>query len=356
MKYDPQSLIKFSKATLRSFGCNETEADIVADHLIEANLAGHDSHGVGMLPMYGAQVKDGNLIPNQMPEIMPAQGAVSVIDAKKGFGHRMALLALDAAIETIDQHRVAVMSLRNSGHISRVGTYSEYCAAKGYVSLHFVNVVGHDPIVAPFGASEGGFSTNPISMAMPVQGKAAPLLDIATSTVAFGKVRVANNKGETVPDGWIVDGDGVNTNDPSPMADHKIGALSAFGAYKGSGLGIFAELMAGALAGTSTVDKADIFPNGVLNNMLSIIIDPEAFDDRNAIEDRIGGFSSFIKSRKPAKDVAEVLLPGEPENQFRADRSQYGISVDDETIRQITETITLFGQEPTDIVQLLTTP
>ncbi|MCL4152616.1 UNVERIFIED_CONTAM: hypothetical protein GTU68_033501, partial [Idotea baltica] len=198
-------------------GCNEREAKIVSDHLIRANLTGHDSHGIGMLPMYALQVKDGNLIPNQTPVFHAPVGAISVVDAQRGFGHHMTLLALDHAMRTIDEHRVAILGLRNAGHVSRVGTYSEYCAAKGYVSIHFVNVVGHAPLVAPYGSKEAGFSTNPISMAMPIEGKAKPLLDMATSTVAFGKIRVASNKGETVPLGYLVDADGVPTTDPNPM-------------------------------------------------------------------------------------------------------------------------------------------
>ena len=343
MKFSHNSLNMLAKTTLQSFGCSEKEAIIVAGHLVEANLAGHDSHGIGMLPMYGLQVRDGNLIPNQTPEFLPANGAVSVVDARKGFGHHMTLLALNHAMKTVPEHKVALLGMRNAGHISRVGTYSEYCAARGYASIHMVNVVGHPPIVAPHGAREGGFSTNPISMAMPQNGEAIPMLDMATSTVAFGKVRVAHNKGEPVPLGNIVDGDGLPTTDPAPMVENKIGALSAFGNHKGSGLGIFAEIMAGALAGTNTIDAAENFPNGVLNNMFSVIIDPSGFDDPEEIAARTAGFSQFIKSRKPAKGTDEVLLPGEPENISRARRRTKGVPVDDETIRQIVEIGISFG-------------
>ena len=110
---------------LAGFGCNKEESRLVAEHLILANLSGHDSHGIGMLPVYGKQVEDGNLIPNQTPEVISTAGAVSVIDAKRGFGHRMALLALDVAINSCRENKVAVLGLRNSGHVSRTGHYSE---------------------------------------------------------------------------------------------------------------------------------------------------------------------------------------------------------------------------------------
>jgi len=265
--------------------------------------------------MYGDQVLDGNLIPNQTPAYHAPTGAISIVDAKLGFGHRMALLGLDHAMKTLPQHKVAILGLRNSGHVSRVGTYSEYCAARGYVSIHMVNVVGHPPLVAPHGACDGGFSTNPISMAMPVGGHAQPMLDMATSTVAFGKVRVASNKGEKMPPGCLVDKEGLPTTDPNPMAERHDGALSAFGEHKGSGLGIFVELMAGALASTDTVATKENLPHGVITR--------------------------------------EILMPGEPEINNRAHRQEFGIPVDQETIHQLIETGAHFNLDKDKLSGLL---
>jgi len=343
MFYTSHSLTALTKTVLSAFGCNDEEANLVADHLVMANLTGHDSHGIGMLPMYGGQVRDGNLIPNQTPVFHDPVGAISVVDAQRGFGHRMTLLALDHAMQTIQKHSVAVLGLRNSGHVSRVGTYSEYCAAKGFVSIHFVNVVGHQPLVAPFGARAPGFSTNPISMAMPVDGKAKPMLDMATSTVAFGKIRVASNKGESVPLGYLLDDEGVPTTNPDPMATAQSGAMSAFGEHKGSGLGLFAELLAGALAGTDTIAAEDYIPEGVFNNMLSIIIDPGAFDSPDAVAKRTTQFYDYIKGKPTAKGVDELLMPGEPEQICQAQRLAKGIQVDDEPLRQIIEIAVHFG-------------
>lgn len=353
MLFTKESLTAFAHQVLCGFGCDESEAQTVSKHLVLANLTGHDSHGVGMLPMYGAQVRDGNLIPNQEPVFHPPVGAISIVDAKRGFGHRMAPLALDHAMQTIDEHKVAILGLRNAGHVSRVGTYAEYCAARGYVSLHFVNVVGHPPLVAPHGAREAGFATNPISMAMPIEGKAKPLLDLATSTVAFGKIRVASNKGESVPLGYLVDAEGVPTTNPDPMANEHIGALSAFGEHKGSGLGLFVELLAGALAGSETVADENFIPAGVFNNMLSIVIDPSAFDSPDAIAKRAMDFYAYIKAKPTAKGVDDVLMPGEPEKLSMANRSKLGIPVDKETLRQIIETSREFDLEEDALMKTL---
>ncbi len=335
MRYTADSLTTLAQSILTGFGCDRDEADIVADHLIRANLAGHDSHGIGMLPVYGMQVKDGNLIPNQTPVFLPDCGAVSVVDAKCGFGHRMALLALDHAIETCRKHRVAVLGLRNSGHVSRTGHYSEYCAQQGLISIHFVNVWGHAPLVAAHGSSQAGFSTNPISIGIPVDGKAKPMLDLATSTVAFGKVRVAHNRGEKIPIGWVIDDAGQPTDDPTPIWENRTGALTPFGQHKGSGLAIFVELLAGAVAGKETVATGNHIPNGVYNNMFSILIDPLAFDSQEQIEERVLEFYQSIKSSRPAGGVKEVLMPGEPELQHKAEREAKGIEVDSETVEQL---------------------
>lgn len=353
MRYSADSLQAAAITILNGFGCGDNESVIVADHLIRANLSGHDSHGIGMLPMYGQQVEDGNLIPNQTPEFLPVAGAICVVDAKRGFGHRMALLALDHAIETANEHNVAVLGLRNSGHISRAGNYSEYCAAKGLVSLHFVNVWGHPPLVAHFGSCEPGFSTNPVSIGIPVNGKARPMLDMATSTVAMGKVRVAYNRGEKIPSGWVIDDEGHSTNDPAPIWERREGALTAFGAHKGSGLGIFVELLAGALAGKETVATGNNIPRGVFNNMLSVIINPEGFDTSSDIEARVLEFYEYIKGGKPVDGVAEVLMPGEPEERRAADRRENGIEVDAATIEQLMETAALFDVDTSELEQML---
>lgn len=341
--YSVESINQYALDVLSVFGCSTAEAQIVASHLVDANLTGHDSHGIGMLPLYGEQILGGNLIPDQTPLLNQPEGATVTVDARRGFGHRMALLALDHAMQLVPTHRMALLAMKNSGHVSRVGTYSEYCAAKGYVSMHFVNVVGHAPIVSPFGAAQSGFSTNPISMAMPVEGKAEPLLDMATSTVAFGKVRVASNKGEKMPPGCLLDEDGLETLDPNPMAEHRQGSLAAFGAHKGSGLGIFVELLAGALASDHTVATMPHLPGGVINNMLSIIIDPAALDDPASVASRTMALTDFIKNRTPAKGVDEILLPGEPERNSRVKRNQTGIPVDQTTLQQIDAMVASFA-------------
>jgi len=354
MRYTAQSLTQLSLTLLGAFGCNDEEANIVANHLVKANLSGHDSHGIGMLPMYGKQVSHGDLVPNQTPDLFEPTGAVTCVDAKRGFGHHMAILSLDHAMKTIPEHKVAILGMRNAGHVSRVGTYSEYCSQKGYVSIHMVNVVGHDSIVAPFGSRESAISTNPISMAMSVNKEPSPMLDMATSKVAFGKARVAHNKGVEMPDGCLIDKEGVATNNPSPMVEGRDGALTAFGEHKGSGLGLFVELFAGALVSRDTASTAEHMPDGAINALFSIIIDPAAFDDVSAYEERTRDFCDYIKRLQPAKGTDEVLLPGEPELRAREERGANGIEVDDTTVGELIDIGVAFQQERSSLEDQLT--
>ena len=336
-------LVALSQLVLEAYGCSSEEAETVASHLVGANLAGHDSHGVGMLPAYGEQVRDGNLVPNQTVSLMSQHGGVTLVDGRRGFGHRMALQALDLVLDSVSQQGVVLLGLRNSGHISRTGHYAEYCAARGFVSLHFVNVIGHSPLVAPFGSRQPVFSTNPISMAMPVDGLAKPMLDMATSEIAFGKVRVAHNKGTSVPDGCLVDASGLPTNNPTPMATELQGALKAFGAHKGSGLGIFAELLAGALVSGGTVASQSALDHGAINGMFSVIIDPAALGDPAHIERETEHFCSAVKQSTPAIGTDDVLLPGEPEILSRHERGTNGIPIDPVTLTHILDTARTFG-------------
>ena len=263
---------------VRVMGSGEAEAAVVAEHLAAANLAGHDSHGVGMLPDYVRMLGLGLLVPNQELRVVSDAGAVLVLDAGRGFGQRMAREAMDVAAERARRQGAVVVALRNSSHVGRIGAYGEQCAALGLVSVHFVNVGDHAPHQAPFGCGDARLGTNPFCAALPDgAGGAAVLLDIATSAIALGKARVASNKGVPVPPDTVIDREGRPTTDPLPLVDRQEGALRAFGAHKGSGLAIMCELLGGSLTGGITIQPGHPREGGIVNSMLSIVMDPAAF-------------------------------------------------------------------------------
>src|SRR5947209_14243324 len=198
-------------------GCSEEEAHIVADHLVQANLAGHDSHGIGLVPSYVGQWRAGRVKPNHTLEKVLDFGALLVFDGSRGFGQRMAREAVAHGIERARQLGACVMGLRNSAHIARVGTYAEQCSQAGCAFIGFVNVGDHEPYQAPYGGRDARVGTNPFCAAVPGADGPALMLDTATTMIAFGKARVAHEKGVPVPEGALVDVDGRLTTDPGPM-------------------------------------------------------------------------------------------------------------------------------------------
>ena len=220
-------------------GSDEHEAELVTDHLVRANLSGHDSHGVvGMIPTYVKHLKAGLLKPNTAVEKVKDEGSILVFDGHRGYGQRVALEAVDAAIERCKETGLVLMTLRNAHHIGRIGTYGERSIGASLVSLHFVNVTDHRPLVAPFGGTDARYGTNPICVAMPGGDESEPLLlDMATSKIALGKTRVAMNQGVEVDDGRLLDGQGKPTNDPNVMFSEPYGALLPLGDHKRVRLG-----------------------------------------------------------------------------------------------------------------------
>src|ERR1700753_3196534 len=295
----------------RRMGSNAEEAAIVADHLVRANLAGHDSHGVGMLPAYVRLLHAGLLVPNQTPETVLDAGALLVIDARRGYGQRMAADAVRRAIGRAKEVGACVLAVRNSSHIGRIGTYAELAASEGCAFTAFVNVADHHDVQATWQAAEPRLGTNPFCTAVPGTDGPALMLDMATTTIAAGKARVAFNKGVPVPDGCLIDAEGNPTNDPAGFIRDHTGALRSFGMHKGSGLAVMCEVMAAAIGGgQGAFHEAK---GGALNSMLATIIDLSKLGDPDLIAADIQAVKSHVKSARPAPGFEEVLAPGEPE-------------------------------------------
>ncbi len=321
---------------VRAMGSSATEAQAVADHLVAANLSGHDSHGVGMLPDYVRLLHAGLLVPDQSLELVADNGGVLVLDAKRGFGQAMAKEAMRLGIERARQQGSVVVALRNSAHIGRIGHWAEQCAAAGMISVHFVNVADHAPLQAPFGCADARLGTNPFAAAVPdADGTPQMLLDMATSAIAFGKARVARNKGVPVPEGVLIDEHGNPTTDPTTYVDTRRGALLAFGAHKGSGMAILSEVLGAAVTGGTTIAPHHVRQDGILNSMLSFIVDVGALGDRTHIAEETAAVGAWVKAAPRVPGCEEILLPGEPEARARERRMADGVPIDDKSLADI---------------------
>jgi len=339
---------------LETAGSEQPEAAKVSHHLVEANLLGHDSHGVGMVPRYVGNLIDKTLVPNQSVKIERNDGAFVVADGQRGYGQRVAAEAMDVAIESCKSSGLTLLALRNAHHIGRVGSYGQQALDAGLVSLHFVNVTDHGTTVAPFGGSDGRFVTNPICMSMPGTDTQPPLLlDMATSTVAHGKVRVAHNEGKTVADGLLVDSKGQPTNDPGVMFREPIGAMTPVGGHKGYGLATFCELLAGALTGHGTIQPGNERRGGIVNNMLAILIDPEQLVERAWLEREVEETVKYFKGSPAADPAKPVMVAGDPERASRAARVSNGVPIDPTTWGDIVEAGGKIGMSADTIGQMI---
>jgi len=354
VRVKPDRLHAFAVAICRADGSSDEEARLVADHLVLANLFGHDSHGVGMIPHYIQNTATGACVRNHHAKIARDNGAVIVIDGGAGYGQVVAKEAMDIGIDRARKHGVCVTGLINAHHIGRIGHWGEQCARAGMVSTHWVNVHGHKWLVAPFGGAEPRFTTNPYCTAVPRKGKEPIVLDFATSQVAMGKVRVANNKKVRMEAGLLIDAAGQPTTDPGVMYNPPFGAILPFGLHKGGGLAVICDLLAGALTGGRTHSPRTIKKDGtdIINNMLSIIIDPASMGGTQVFEDEVETFITWVKSAKPQPGVAEVLAPGEPERARRADREKNGVPIDTTTWQQLLDVARKVRLNDTDIPKM----
>ena len=327
-----------ARRVFEAAGSEAEEARLIADHLIEANLRGHDSHGIGLIPNYLQHLAGGTAFANRKGRIVSEDGSLIVYDGERAWGQIAAREATMIGIEKARETGVAVVALRNPHHIGRVGTYGELCAEAGMISFHFVNVTDARPAVAPWRGTDARFSTNPVCIAMPGPEPERPIiLDMATSVVAMGKVRVARNKGEQMKPGMLLDGGGKPTTDPGAMYRQPRGALLTVGEHKGYALAFVCEMLAGALCGSGTMRPERQGAGTATNGMLTIVIDPSRLVDRQWLRDEIAAMTAYITASPPQRPDEPVLIPGDPERLTRAERTKNGIPVDDETWRELVE-------------------
>ena len=333
-----QALREQMSAIVKAAGSSQAEADTVASNLVMANLSGHDSHGVGMIPRYIAAVLEGGLVPNTSVKTVMDIGTMLTLDGQCGYGQVIGEQAMQLGIARAKQHGSCIMTLSRSHHLGRIGHWAEMAVAQGLVSMHFVNVLSR-PVVAPFGGGDGRFGTNPCCIGVPLKGREPFVLDFATSRVAQGKMRVAHNEGKQVEPGLLIDEQGQPTTDPSvvvvPQANGLFGALMTFGEHKGYGMAVACELLGGALTGNGTWHRPADFKMAVYNGMLTILIDPAKLGTQDNFEQEALAFVDWLRQGPAAPGVDAVKLAGEPERRARAEREKTGITLDDTTWGEI---------------------
>lgn len=347
----PQRLTGYVAAIASAAGSCEREAALVASNLVLSNLSGHDSHGVGMMPWYAKYVATGGLALNRRAVLTGEFGSMLMVDGQKGYGQVIGHDAMQLGITRAREHGMALVGLRNSHHLGRIGQWAEDCASAQMVSIHFVNALLW-PLVAPFGGSDARFATNPFCVGIPRCDAAPLILDFATSKLALGKVRVAMQSEKPVPEGVLIDSQGSPTTDPRVMfeedAAHKLGSMLPFGEHKGYGMALICEILGGALTGGETLHSTGHM-DGIHNNMLSIIIDPARMGTRS-FHRETDAFIDWVKRSPVAPSYDKVRISGEPEQEMRKRRS-IGIPIETNTWSDLRETARQVGLPEADIAR-----
>jgi uncharacterized oxidoreductase len=319
----------------RAAGSSEHEAQLTADHLVGANLAGHDSHGVGMVAPYVRSLEAGELQLNQRLSVVTDTETLLVVDGNRGIGQSMAFQTMQLAVERARRNGVVIVGLRNTHHIGRVGHWAEQAIAAGFAAIHFTNVVSR-PTVAPHGGRQSRFGTNPLTVGLPRRNAAPILLDFASSAIAVGKVRVAYNRKGQVPAGMLIDHEGEPTTNPAVMYEEPMGALLTAAGHKGYALAMVCDLLGSALFGGNTSHPSHLRKPGLYNNMLAIVFDPARFGAGEHFEQEAHAFIDYVQSAKRADPDAPIEIPGDAERRYRVQRAQ-ALPIDAGTLRTLDE-------------------
>jgi uncharacterized oxidoreductase len=351
MKYPHTSLGRLIATIFQTAGCSPTEANCIAAHLVEANLVGHDSHGVIRVAPYVQWLRAGKVLANQSLEVVFENEAIAIVDGQGGFGQSIGEQATRLGIGKCARHGVAVIALRNSGHLGRIGDWPLLAAEAGKLSLHFVNTTGAGILVAPFGGTQRRLSANPIAAGIPLPGGKPLLLDISACTLAEGKIRVALNKGVAVPENCIIDAQGQPTTDPKVFYGQPPGAILPIAGHKGYGLSVLCEVLAGALTGggCSNPQQAD----RCINGMLSIYLEPSVFQTDAAFAAELQRFIAWVKSSAKTTPDGEILMPGEIEERTKRHRLEQGIELDATTWSQLLDAARTVGLSKEQVEQIL---
>jgi uncharacterized oxidoreductase len=341
MNIQADRLRTFTATIFRAAGCDITESERIATHLVEANLVGHDSHGVLRVPSYVQWLKGGKVHAGQSIKVALENDNIAVVDGQSGFGQTIGEQATQLGIDKCKKQGVSVIALRNSGHLGRIGDWPTMAAHAGILSLHFVNTSGAGILVAPFGGTQRRLSANPIAAGIPVAGKMPIVLDMSACTIAEGKIRVALNKGTTVPENCIIDSEGRPTNDPKVFYADPPGAILSIAGHKGYGLAVVCEILAGALTGGDCSNPKNA--GRVINGMFSIYLAPHVFQSDAYYNAELERFIAWVKSSAKVTPGGDILMPGEIEERTKAKRLNDGIEIDTTTWGQLVETARSVG-------------
>jgi uncharacterized oxidoreductase len=320
-RFSADTLTSVARGLIEGMGTPPEIAAQVAEMLVGAHLAGHDSHGVLRIPAYLRQVETGSLLPAAVPAVTRETAATALVDAGRSWGHYAARWGMDLAMAKACAAGIGAVSMTRCNHIGRLGEFVEQAAREGFAGIVMLGSGSKGSGNAfPPGGAERALGTNPMAFAVPTGDGPPFVIDVATTVVAEGKIQVARSKDATLPPGCIVDKQGRPSVHPADFYDG--GSLLYFGGYKGYGLSLLTCLLGGLSGGFSLEPWR-------MGGVFIQAIDVGAFLSVDDYRDAAAAFLNGIKSVALADGASEILVPGEPEQRSRAARLADGIDIPD---------------------------
>ena len=336
LTFTAEELTEICLNVFQKLNISTAEAEVVTQSMVDANRVGHDSHGVIHLPKYVRELEDGLIQPDAPTETLHESASIAVLDGNWGFGPVIATRAVEVAIQKARQTDISSVAVSRCNEVGRLGGYACLAADAEMIGLLMTNDHGGGTCVAPHGGVEGRLSTNPIACAVPIEGQDPIVLDMSTSVVASGKLRVKQHRNEALPHGWLIDSRGGSTTNADDFYGMPPAALLPFGgsvsAHKGYGLSVIVDILSGALTGAGCSQGEDA---RVGNGLFVLVINVASFREFPGFSAEIDRFIGYLKSAKRAAGVDAIRVPGERGWEEQRKREREGIPIDAETWAQI---------------------
>ncbi len=344
MRLDRDLLLSFSERLLKTGGMPAADAELVAALLVKADLRGYPGHGVTRIPSYLSWIKDGTIDLSKRLEIQHEGKVSAVIEGNHTIGQVAATTAMRLAVKKAREHGAGIVCLRHASHTGRLADYMEMATEAGLIGIGAVSVGSGTTTL--YGGMERITGTNPIAFGIPARNGRSILLDFATAAMSMGEIQKRVARKESIPDGVMLDGHGNPTNDFKTFRGPPRGVFLPFGGYKGSGIALITEILAGILTGnglgTEWWNRGGHGVNGVFLQAVSV----EEFQPLESFYDKLDELIALVKSRKAAPGHEEIFLPGEKARRTEARQLREGIEIDAGTWAQLEELANQFGITP----------
>ena len=329
-------LEEFTAAAMMALGLPSKDAAAVATLMVEADMQGSDGHGVIRLAPYAKRILAGGINLNPNIKVVQERTAMALVDGDNGMGHLVMKKATELAIHKARTAGIAWVGSRLSNHAGPASLYARMALQHDMIGLYFA--VGNANHLPPWGGLDMLLSTNPIAAAIPTLNEVPVVLDMATTVAAYGKVKAKAQRGEMMPEGWMIDRQGKPLLDPTKSEE---GFLLPIGGYKGYGLslivGILAGTLNGAAMGRQVIDFNKDFSTTTNTGQAIAIIDPSAFGDITEFKQNVDTLVRELRESDRMPGVDRIWLPGEQSHEKRLSNEAHGIVLAPSLMKQLND-------------------